>query len=171
MRPGGAELLIAQRYGRFMGRISDLLSALATKALQTRALARAPIWLYRHDLGALLGGRMVLIEHTGRTTGEPRYAVVEVVDRPGPDEVIVCSGFGERAQWYRNLRATPECALTLGRHRRPAHADLLDREASDQVLERYQRSHPAAWRRLRGAIEQATGAPVESLPMVRFTLN
>ena len=32
-----------------------------------RALFRAPIWLYRLGLGGLLGGRFLLLTHTGST--------------------------------------------------------------------------------------------------------
>ncbi|WP_415674980.1 nitroreductase family deazaflavin-dependent oxidoreductase [Tsukamurella hominis] len=146
-------------------------AALAARALRTRRLVRAPIWLYQHGLGAVLGPRMVMIEHTGRTSGEPRYVVLEVVDRPDPDTVIVCSGFGETSQWYRNLRARPECRVTVGRRERAAHADLLDSEASAAVLHRYRSAHPAAWERLRGAIEHAVGHTVDGLPMVRLRLS
>ncbi len=145
-------------------------SALAARALRTRRLVRAPIRLYRHGLGGLLGSRLVMIEHTGRTSGQPRYVVLEVVDRPDPDTVVVCSGFGETAQWYRNLRAHPDCRVTVGRRERAARADLLDRAASDEVLATYRTEHPMAWERLRGAIEQAVGHGVEGLPMVRLHL-
>lgn len=155
-----------------MGVLAQLSpSALAARALQNRRIVRAPIWLYRHGFGGVMGGRMVMIEHIGRTTGESRYVVLEVVEHPDGDTVIVCSGFGERAQWYRNLRAHPECHVTVGSIRRAAHADLLDDAASSEVLARYQRDHPAAWNQLRGAIEKAVGHPVQGLPMVRFALT
>lgn len=161
---------------RTVGAVASILenlspSALTARALRTRGLVRAPIWLYQHGLGAVLGPRMVMIEHTGRTSGEPRYVVLEVVDRPDPDTVIVCSGFGETSQWYRNLRARPECRVTVGRRERAAHADLLDSEASAAVLDRYRSAHPAAWERLRGAIEHAVGHTVDGLPMVRLRLR
>lgn len=156
-----------------MGRIAENLSpsALAARALRTRSLVRAPIWLYRHGLGAVLGPRLVMIEHIGRKSGEARYVVLEVVDRPDRDTVIVCSGFGETAQWYRNLRVHPECRVTVGGRARAALADPLDRAASDEVLDRYRTAHPAAWERLRGAIESAVGHTVDSLPMVRLRLR
>ena len=52
-----------------------------------RALFRAPIWLYRLGLGGLLGGRFLLLTHTGRTSGRPRQVVSwrssAVTSRPG----------------------------------------------------------------------------------------
>ncbi|WP_019202625.1 nitroreductase family deazaflavin-dependent oxidoreductase [Tsukamurella sp. 1534] len=156
-----------------MGRIGANFSpsTLAARALQTRGLVRAPIWLFRHGLGFVLGPRMVMIEHIGRTSGEPRYVVLEAADRPDADTVVVSSGFGERAQWYRNLRATPRCHVTVGRTRREATAELLDREASEEALDRYKRQHPAAWKGLKAALDEAWGEPVEHLPMVRFRLH
>ncbi|MCU7730982.1 nitroreductase family deazaflavin-dependent oxidoreductase [Actinoplanes sp. KI2] len=69
-----------------------------------RLLWRLPILLYRCGLGPLLGHRVMLLTHTGRTTGKPRQAVVEVVfeDQRG---YVAASGFGPRADWYRNVMA------------------------------------------------------------------
>ena len=80
------------------------LDRLAARLLETRWLMRLPIPLYRVGLGWLFGERLVMIEHLGRVSHEPRYVVVEVVER-GRNVVRVASGFGTRAQWYRNLRA------------------------------------------------------------------
>lgn len=82
-------------------------AALAARALRTRALVRAPITLYRHDLGWIFGQRILMLEHTGCRSGQARFACLEVVGRPGPERIIIVSGFGERAEWYRNLLADP----------------------------------------------------------------
>ena len=47
----------------------------------SRWLFRMPIGLYRLRLGWLLGDRFLLLHHTGRKSGLPRQAVVEVVTR------------------------------------------------------------------------------------------
>ena len=113
-----------------------------------------------------------MVEHVGRTSGLPRYVCLEVVDRPSPDTVLVASGFGERSQWYRNLRAQPACHVSLGaRTRVPARARLMSDEESAAALARYRMAHPRAWRALRGAIEHAVGHPVSGLPMVELTLQ
>ena len=149
----------------------DVVGTVMAKVLTTRSLVRAPITLYRNGFGWLLGSRMLMLEHVGRTTGEPRYVCLEVVRRPSPDVVVIVSGFGERAQWYRNLRATPRCHVSIGRQRRrPANARLMDEAESAQALAAYQQEHPKAWARLRSAIEQAVQHPVEGLPMVELTL-
>lgn len=143
-----------------------------TLFLTTPALARAPILLYRAGLGRLLGSRMLLLEHTGRKTGRPRQVVLEVVDRPAPDLLVIASGFGRGSQWYRNLAADPRCRVSTGRHRHvPATATLLDEEESAVRLDRYQRYHPRAWKQLERSITEALGHPVEEIPMVELTLQ
>ncbi len=132
---------------------------------------RGLIWMYRHGWGPLLGPRLLMVEHVGRTTGRPRYVCLEVVDRPRPDTIVIVSGFGARAQWYRNLRATPRCHVSTGRLRRvSADARFLPDDDAARVLARYRQAHPQLWRRLRGAIEHTVGRPVDSLPMVELTL-
>ncbi len=142
------------------------------RALRTRWLVRAPIWLYRHSAGRLLGQRMLMIEHVGRTTGQPRFVCLEVVERPAPDTLVVASGFGKRAQWYRNLAVTPDCHVSVGALQRvPARARPLSEDEAEASLARYRREHPKAWRRLSGAIEEAAGHPIESLPMVELRVQ
>jgi deazaflavin-dependent oxidoreductase (nitroreductase family) len=146
-------------------------AALAARALRTRALVRAPITLYQHDLGWIFGQRILMLEHTGRRSGQARFACLEVVARPGPERVIIVSGFGERAEWYRNLQADPSCTVSIGRLRRvPARARFMTADEASAALDRYQQAHPAAWDRLRQAIEKAVGHPVDQLPMVELLL-
>lgn len=148
------------------------LSGIGARALRTRWFVRAPIWLYRHGLGWLLGSRILMLEHTGRSSGQPRYVCLEIVERPAPDRIVIVSGFGERAQWYRNLQADPNCFVSTGRMRRaPAVARLLTGPEASAALERYQHAHPRDWEMLRGAIEKAVGHPVQGLPMVELRLG
>jgi deazaflavin-dependent oxidoreductase (nitroreductase family) len=147
-------------------------TGLAARALRTRAFVRAPIALYRHGLGWILGGRVLMLEHQGRRSGRARFVCLEVVDRPSPERIVVVSGFGERAQWYRNLRADPACFVSAGRLRRvPARARFMRAAEAAATLDGYQRAHPDAWNRLRGAIEKAVGHPVGELPMVELLLD
>lgn len=148
------------------------LFGIGARALRIRWLVRAPIWLYRRGLGRLLGARFLMLEHTGRVSGEPRFVCLEVVDRPSPDRIVVVSGFGGRAQWYRNLEAEPECFVSTGRmRRRPAVARFLSEAEASAALERYVRAHPRDGELLRGAIEKAVGHLVQSLPMVELQVE
>lgn len=145
-----------------------MISSLVARLLGTPWLMRLPIPLYRAGLGRLLGRRLVMIEHVGRTSGKPRYVVVEVVERESR-ALRVASGFGSRAQWYRNLRANGAAYLSTGGARRERVAvNLLDDDASRTVLERYAASHPRAWRRLKEAMDVAQGGDAR-IPVVEFT--
>ncbi len=114
-----------------------------------RWLARAPIRLFRWRLGWILGGRFVLINHVGRKSGLPRRVVVEVVrhDKAGKT-IVVASGFGEKAHWYRNLQKTPDVTIQLGTKKYAAHAEFLSTAQGAEEMETYARRHPTAAREL-----------------------
>jgi deazaflavin-dependent oxidoreductase (nitroreductase family) len=140
--------------------------------LTTRSLVRAPIALYRHGWGWVFGERILMLEHIGRKSGLPRYVCLEVVDRPARDRLIIVSGFGRHAQWYRNLAEHPQCRVSIGRDVAiPASARLMSERESDAALARYQQVHPRAWKLFRRAIERAVRHPVVGLPMVELSLT
>ncbi|WP_221584721.1 nitroreductase family deazaflavin-dependent oxidoreductase [Microbacterium sp. G2-8] len=145
-----------------------MLERLIARLLGTPWLMRLPIPMFRAGLGWMLGPRLVMIEHLGRTSGEPRFVVVEVVERE-VRALRVASGFGTRAQWYRNLRANGVAFLSTGRVRRErVGVRLLDEGASRAVLGRYASAHPDAWRRLKGAMDVAQHGDAR-IPIVEFT--
>ncbi|GAD81760.1 nitroreductase family deazaflavin-dependent oxidoreductase [Nocardia asteroides NBRC 15531] len=151
---------------------SALGTKLGARALRTRWLVRAPIWLYRAGLGFLLGQRLLMVRHTGRRSGVARYVVLEVVDHPASDCFVVVSGFGTSAQWYRNVLADPKIGLWIGRRRDvSATATPMTEKDSATTLDRYARAHPKAWAKLRATIERATGAPVATLPMLSLCID
>jgi deazaflavin-dependent oxidoreductase (nitroreductase family) len=152
--------------------MASLVSRLGARALHSRGLVRAPIWLYRHGLGWLLGPRMLMLEHTGRNSGQARFVCLEVVEHRSSTSYVVVSGFGEHAQWYQNLKASPACRISSGRMPRcPARARFMNARDSASVLGRYQVAHPLAWKQLSGTIEQAGGRPAADLPMIELTLD
>ena len=63
-----------------------------------RAGSCAPTGIYKARAGALFGSRILMLEHIGRKSGTPRYAVLELVDHPAPETYVVASGFGRKAQ-------------------------------------------------------------------------
>lgn len=146
--------------------------SLSARVLRTRALVRAPIPLFRARMGFLLGPRMLLLEHVGRQSGQTRRVVLEVVERTDRDQLVIASGFGVAAQWYRNLQANSHCWVSTGtRYHRPAVAHNLTADEAAVVLERYRRAHPTAYRALAGAISELNDLPIESVPLVRLTLR
>ena len=132
---------------------------------------RAPIKVYDAGLGLVFGERFLMLEHVGRVTGERRQVVLEVTDRPTPNEYVVMSGFGHRAQWFRNVVADPNVRVSIGRRRSvPARAEVIDPDRRAAVLERYARLHPRAWRALKQTLEEGLGAEIAALPMVSLHL-
>ena len=114
---------------------------------------------------------MLLLEHVGRKSGARRYAVLEVVDHPAADEYVIVSGFGETAQWYRNVIANPRVRVSVGLRRNvPATATPLAPEAVEKTVERYAERHPRTWRTLNEAMADALNTPDLELPMVRLKL-
>lgn len=114
-----------------------------------RHLARAPIGLYRAGLGWIMGGRFLMLSHTGRVTGLLRYVVLEVVreDRQ-KDEYIVASGWGERSDWCKNIMKNPHVTVRVRRTRFKARARRLAPEEAEEEMLDYARRHPAALQQL-----------------------
>lgn len=139
--------------------------------LRTRWLVRAPLWVFRARLGFLLGGRLLMLEHRGRKSGEWRQVVLEVVAHPTATRYVVVAGFGERAQWLRNVRADPRVRVSAGtRHRRSGRAVELERSEADAVLATYSVEHPAAWRQLSDTMAHGLGTDLATLPVVALDL-
>ena len=148
------------------------MTGIGAKALRTRWFVRSPIPLFKAGLGFVFGGRLLLLEHTGRKSGEPRYVALEKVDRPTKDRIVIASGFGEKAQWYRNLQADPTCRVWIGLERaRPATARTLSRDEAAQVLDRYRKRNPKAYAALSGVIEEATNSTIDDIPFVELQLR
>ena len=143
--------------------------------LRVRWVVRAPIWIYRARLGFLLGTRFLMLEHHGRTTSRRRFVVLEVIDHPQPDRYLVISGFGENAQWFRNVAANDHVRVSLGAGRpRPSRAHRLDPDAATEALTRYAAAHPRAWSKLRPILETTVGSQINdagaALPMIALDL-
>lgn len=146
----------------------------AANILRIRWLVRAPIWLYRAGLGFLFGNRLLMLEHVGRISGLPRYVVLEVVDR-SHDAYTVVAGFGERADWLRNLDANPHAHISVGGRRRvPIVAHRMTPDQAARALRHYAAKHPRAWSRLAPVFEQTLGEPISetgtTLPLVRLDI-
>ena len=112
-----------------------------------RIFYRLPIALYGLGLGRLLGGRFLLLEHRGRRSGRTRRTVLEVLrSDPASGTWYVASGWGERTDWYRNLRHDPRAAIRVGSRRLRVEARLLSREEGECEVLRYGRDHPRSAR-------------------------
>lgn len=152
--------------------VAGIIAVMGARALRTRRLVRAPIWIYRAGLGFVFGSRLLMLQHRGRKTGARRRVVLEVVDHPARDEYVVVAGFGEHAQWYRNILADPAVRVSCGLRRDvPATAVPMTEDESAAALRGYAQRHATAWANLRATIEKAVGHPVQGLPMVRLKIT
>jgi deazaflavin-dependent oxidoreductase (nitroreductase family) len=151
------------------------------RARVLRSLARAPVRLFDWNLGWVLGHRFVMLEHVGRRTGARHRTVVEVVQWDASRrQVVVVSGFGPGADWYRNVTAAGSARVALARERFDAIARVIPPEQAATVLADYERRNRAIAPAVRWMLGRLVGwrydgSPaarrrvVEQLPMVAFT--
>lgn len=110
-----------------------LLDHPRVKRLVKRA-ADANVWLYRRS-GGRLGGRfpggapVLLLDHVGRRSGRT-FTTPLLYLRDGADLVVVASSGGMKhdPQWYRNLVATPDATVQVGREVASVHARVASPE-------------------------------------------
>lgn len=108
-----------------------------------------PTWLYRAHLGFIMGKRLLMIEHRGRSSGTLYRTVLEVAGRYREgNEWIVTSGTGPRADWYRNIRAAGVDAVWIGSHRSEARCRFLEPDEAATVMAMYETDHPRTAARL-----------------------
>ncbi|MCC9710917.1 nitroreductase family deazaflavin-dependent oxidoreductase [Streptomyces sp. MNU76] len=114
-----------------------------------RSALRLPILLFRAGLGPVFGRRFLLLHHTGRVTGADRHVALEVVAHD-PAEVswTVASGFGPKADWYRNLRHRPQTIVQVGNRHYAVDAVFLTPGEGAKVMAAYAVRHPRTARRL-----------------------
>ena len=117
-----------------------------------------------------------ILEHTGRKSGTRRYVVLEVVEHPSPGTYLVVSGFGDRAQWFRNIRANRQVRVrTLSRGPAPATARILPQAEAAAALTAYSARHPRAWAGIKPVLQGTLGSPADEvetrLPVIAFELS
>ena len=135
-----------------------------------RLMLRMPIWLYRLRMGRLLGNRFLMLTHIGRKSGVPRRTVLEVVGHDtASDTYIIASGWGQQADWFRNIEKTPNVLVDAGSRRFEAIAARLPAEQAEREVRDYARRHPLALRKLAGVMigRGWTGADADYQEMVR----
>lgn len=108
----------------------------------SRILFRAPIWLYKYNLGWLMTGRMLQLTHTGRVSGEPRQVVLEVVKHdPSTDIYYIAAAWGKQSDWVKNIQANPKVNVKVGRRNLDMIAEQLSPEESEAVILDYSQKH------------------------------
>ncbi|MBC8504910.1 MAG: nitroreductase family deazaflavin-dependent oxidoreductase [Anaerolineales bacterium] len=108
-------------------------------------LWRLPIWFYRLKLGWMFGHRALLLTHIGRVSGMPRQAMLEVVQYDEDTNThYVASGFGEQADWYRNIINNPEVTIQVAGKEISVIAKRLSTQEAAEIFSEYHRRHPKA---------------------------
>jgi deazaflavin-dependent oxidoreductase (nitroreductase family) len=141
-----------------------------------RLAFRLPIYLYRLRLGWLLGHRGLLLIHRGRNSRRVYHTVLEViVYNQATRESVVLSGWGERADWYRNIQQMAALEVRTGDERYAPEQRFLDPEENHAVVSDYARRHPLAFRLFAkvfgyplGGTEEARREFAGSLRLVAF---
>ncbi|MBW2241794.1 MAG: nitroreductase family deazaflavin-dependent oxidoreductase [Deltaproteobacteria bacterium] len=141
-----------------------------------RRFYRAPIFFYRVGLGGLLGKRFLLLHHMGRRSGLSRQAVLEVMRHdPATDSCVIASGFGEQADWFRNLMETPDARIELGWKKIDIRAERLPLDEAEREMVNYGQRNPRAAKlvaKLMGyehdGSDEDLRALAEILPLIRL---
>jgi deazaflavin-dependent oxidoreductase (nitroreductase family) len=142
-----------------------------------------PAALYRANGGWILGHRFLCITHRGRRTGRLYRTVLEVLAwQPGTREAVAISGFGRKANWYRNVLAGGAVEVEIARECWLPQMRVLEPSEAVEVLADYERRNrllaPIVRRVLsRLARLEYDGSPearlavVTALPLVAFRPN
>jgi deazaflavin-dependent oxidoreductase (nitroreductase family) len=111
------------------------------------AVMRLPRPLYHRGWGWMLGETFLLITHQGRKTGKRHETVAMALTLdPQTREVVVCSAWGSKTEWIRNLRAHPALQIQIGRDTYVPEQRFLTEEECVAVATEFRDHHP---RRLR----------------------
>jgi deazaflavin-dependent oxidoreductase (nitroreductase family) len=139
-----------------------------------KRLARLPIVLYELGLGRVFGHRFLVVVHRGRRTSAAYRTMLEVVRwDPACREAVVASGWGEHANWWRNLQAAPAVELFVGGGRFVPEQRVLDLDERIEVLRAYRAGHPVTTRLFGPLVglddrDDALELLAERLPMIAF---
>jgi deazaflavin-dependent oxidoreductase (nitroreductase family) len=77
-----------------------------------KALNYTPVWLYRLGLGKLFGNYILILSTTGRDTGETYRTPLEYLYHE--EKYYILSSFGDRPDWFKNIKANPQVTIQNG---------------------------------------------------------
>lgn len=108
---------------------------------------------------SVLGSRV--LEVPGRTTGQPRQTPVNLLVYDGSRYLVAPRG---HTQWVRNLRASGQGRLLLGRRSEPFTATELEDEEKPPLL----RAYLKRWRLEVGVFFQGVGPDADDRELLRI---
>jgi deazaflavin-dependent oxidoreductase (nitroreductase family) len=111
-----------------------------------RWFSKWPVLIYRLHLGWLLGHRFLLVTHCGRCSRKMRQTGVMVLHYdPYSHTARVVAG-SKRADWYRNVKASPAVEIAIGRERYRPEQKFLEPHEIAMLLKWSRRHHPVTAR-------------------------
>jgi deazaflavin-dependent oxidoreductase (nitroreductase family) len=106
---------------------------------------RLPRPLYHRGWGRILGHTFLLITHQGRKSGMRRETVAMALAYDAETrEVVICSAWGPKTEWMRNLRAHPALEIQIGGERYVPEQHFLSEDDAVAVAIEFRSQHP--WR-------------------------
>lgn len=136
-----------------------------------RLLLRLPTLFYRLGLGDLMNAAHIMILGTrGRKSGLTRYTPVEY--RRHGSKIYLYSAWGERPQWFQNIKDCPEVLVQQGRHQFAARATLVTNSGESlRVLHLFRRIAPFVYDPLIARLSDRERIDERSLPDVSHTIT
>ena len=106
---------------------------------------KIPRWMYDVHLGWIFAHRVLLLTHRGRKSGLLHETALEVIryDRHSRTSVVI-SAWGERSDWFRNIRHSPALQIETGGRRYVPEQRILTTDEAVRELETYTEQHPWA---------------------------
>jgi deazaflavin-dependent oxidoreductase (nitroreductase family) len=125
---------------------------------------RIPILLYKGHLGWIFGDRFLMLTHIGRKSVKEYQTVVEVVRHDQEKGIYtIASGWGVKADWYRNILVHPEVKVHVGKRQFTAIAMRLSENEAKIALRDYAAHHPHAFKELAAFIVGLDSSDTEEL--------
>lgn len=93
-------------------------------------------------VGSTVGGmKVLLLETTGRTSGQPRSVSLFYLEEDGRYYVVGSySGEDRDPAWVKNVRAQPKVSVTIGGRSFPALGRSLEGTERDAMFERFRQA-------------------------------
>ncbi len=107
-----------------------------------RWFSKWPVWVYRLHLGWLLGHQFLLVTHRGRRSGMLRQTGVMVLHYDSYSHRVSVVAGSQKADWYRNVQASPAVEIAIGRERYRPEQKLLEPHEIALLLKWSRCHHP-----------------------------
>jgi deazaflavin-dependent oxidoreductase (nitroreductase family) len=108
---------------------------------------KTPVWLYKMGFGGwerIFGAEWMLLTTVGRRSGKRYQTMVDILDyERDADTYYIEAAYGARADWYKNIQATPLFEVQVGKRKFRARATALSSGDAAEMLVRFYRRKPA----------------------------